>query len=68
MNDTHNNGWGYTFGVRQNGVVISNFSLLSGSYGTKTVTVLGGNTVDIVVVAVSASNSRVSNQIIFTIT
>lgn len=55
MTDTGRNGWGYTFGLLQNGTNQVNFTLISGSSGTLTITVLDSMTADIVVVAASAS-------------
>lgn len=67
MTDTAANGWAYTFGLRQNGVVRANFTLKRGGSGTISLInfLLAGVNVDIVVLA--AAKPSASNQIGFVI-
>jgi hypothetical protein len=67
MTDTAANGWGYTFGLRQNGVVRRNFTLSTGGSATLTLSnfLLAGVNVDVVVLAASKPSN--SNQIGFVI-
>lgn len=65
MTDTRGDGWGWNLGFRQNGTVVANFTLSTGSSGYTTVNINSQLNTDILVT--KSGNSKVTSQIGFVI-
>ncbi len=65
MTDSRGDGWGWTIGFRQNGTIVANFTLSTGSSGYTTANINSQLNTDILVS--KSGNSKVTSQIGFAV-